>query len=113
MLIVVACETCQLEIERHETTSTDVACTFVLAAHATTQHAQHKVVLSVSGQETEGHPHTLSISCRQCKTDAHSHYLVPRELVGVMALEHHSRHEGHPFDVTYDGKAYARAVMNG
>lgn len=101
------------EIGRSELEPVEVI-PWLLNAHATRPHTNHKLSVEVNGQEnfTEG-DHDVEIKCTLCfdqpgkRHGAYRKHRAPLEMVGALILMLHTRHEAHPLELKIDGKVVA------
>lgn len=84
---------------------------WLLNLHTSPPHVNHALYIQVDGEESvkdEGE-HEIIIRCLQCDGSQPYHKAVhraPMELVGALTLMLHTRHEGHPLELTVDGRKY-------
>lgn len=79
----------------------------VAACHAARPHCSHALRLAIDN--TQGVERELTIRCK-AKNCARAPALVttcPVELVGALTLVFHTAHEGHPIELTYDGRTWS------
>ena len=93
-------------LSRHELCG--VIESLLVASHAAQPHCNHAlraVVEGASGVERE-----LTIRCkhRHCAATVPPFVVMcPIELVGALTIVFHASHEGHPLELTYDGRTWS------
>ncbi len=80
----------------------------VVFCHGAQPHAGHSLAITVDGLPLGGAGSTrLRVECLHPGCGGSSEWAgLPVSLVGVAALDHHARHEGHPSRFLVDGKLY-------
>lgn len=84
----------------------------LVACHAAMPHNDHP--LAVRLPEVRGVDRELSIRCLHwlCKNDAPLVARVPVELVAALTLVFHTSHEGHPIEITFDGRTWSSPLSH-
>lgn len=103
----VDCAAVLAELSTLEQTEAGLIESLVAASHATRPHCSHKLRLRLS--EVTGIERELSIQCLTCKGPPWI-TTVPIELVGALTLVFHTAHEGHPLQLTYDGRSWSSPI---
>lgn len=84
---------------------------WLLNLHTSPPHVNHPLYILVDGEGSvsdEGE-HEIMIRCLQCDGSQPYHkaaHRAPLALVGALTLMLHTRHEGHPIELTVDGMKY-------
>lgn len=82
------------------------------ACHAAMPHNDHS--LDVRLPELRGVDRPLSIRCLHwlCKNNPPLEASVPIEMVGPLTLVFHTSHEGHPIELSYDGRRWSSPLSH-
>ena len=83
-----------------------VVASLVVAAHAAQPHCSHP--LRVVLDDVKAIEHELTIRClsRHCTNQPPYVVTCPIEIVAAIAVIFHTSHEGHPFELTYNGRTW-------
>lgn len=94
--------------------------TLLLATHATRPHTEHRLTFKIEGEalSEEGEPLTeqpYRIECldKTCKREKVSAGTAPIELMGALALAHHTSHEGHAIKLTWGSRTWTSPSKTG
>jgi hypothetical protein len=113
MRLTITCTKCKMNVGVLDLEDPRLVAAGLVMAHGGAPHSGHHTleayvdgvdVASASGDVE------VTIKCLQlttCKDRPPSVFRVRSEWVPAVALLHHTSHEGHPFEMTIDGKLYS------